>query len=499
MPHWRWRFTKTFSSVLTRIFTYGPLGFLEFPQLYFTSTFVFAELYVIAIHLLFFAALYWSLSRSFGKGWAVVLAVAGTWGVSAALLATPQGVEPASPGLIFVGGPVLIWCCALVRDDLSERATKVMPLLLGAGTALLVLVETNMSVLVGALSVIALLLAKGQRLFRLFAFATSSVILFVVFWIIDGQSVTNIGRYLYGSEQISSGYTAAMSVENAPTWQYLAAFALAVLIGFIVYFASPRHTFYLTWAPMILVIVFLFLTFKETFVIHGPGHKYIAFAACLVALLAVPVSASIRLPVVGALIVTSVALVAVNGFDSTFNALRNGMESSIRVPATMLSPARRAAQMQTVREEIQDGFVPGLALGPKTVGLARGKTTYIQDGQAGVSWAYPSLIWKPLPVLQEYSTYTRLFGSVERRLHRLQQWSRADTASAVQRHRCRSPRVGIPRRGGLLDLPLCATRRIVVVAGSRTGLEPLRSDAPDLGRPQPDRSNHQCAAANSTG
>ncbi len=281
-----------------------------------------------------------------------------------------------------------------------------MPLLLGAGTALLVLIETNMSVVVGALSVIALLLARGQRLFRLFAFATSSVILFVVFWIIDGQSVTNIGRYLYGSEQISSGYTAAMSVENAPTWQYLAAFALAVLVGFIVYFASPRHTFYLTWAPMILVIVFLFLTFKETFVIHGPGHKYIAFAACLVALLAVPVSASIRLPVVGALIVTSFALVAVNGFDSTFNALRNGMESSIRVPATMLSPARRAAEMQTVREEIQDGFVPGLALGPKTVGLARGKTTYIQDGQAGVSWAYPSLIWKPLPVLQEYSTYT---------------------------------------------------------------------------------------------
>ena len=222
------------------IFTYGPLGFLEFPQLYFTSTFIFAELYVIAIHLLFFAALYWSLSRSFGKGWAVVLAVAGTWGVAAALLATPQGVAPASPGLIFVGGPVLIWCCALVRDDLSERVTKVMPLLLGAGTALLFLVETNMAVLVGALSVIALLVAKGQRLFRLFAFVTSSVILFVVFWIIDGQSVANIGSYLYGSEQISSGYTAAMSVENAPTWQYLAAFMLAVLVGWIVYFASPR-------------------------------------------------------------------------------------------------------------------------------------------------------------------------------------------------------------------------------------------------------------------
>ena len=387
------------------IFTYGPLGFLEFPQLYFTSTFIFAELYVIAIHLLFFATLYWSLSRSLGKGWAVVLAVAGTWGVAAALLATPQGVSPASPGLIFVGGPVLIWCCALVRGDFSERVTKIMPFLLGAATALLFLVETNMAVLVGALSVIALLVAKGQRLSRLLAFVTSSVILFVVFWIIDGQSIANIGSYLYGSEQISSGYTAAMSVENAPSWQYLAALLLAVLVGWIVYVAS-RRTLYRTWAPMVLVTVFLFFTYKETFVVHGPAHKCIAFAACLVALLAVPVTASIRLRFVGALILTGVALFAVSGFDSTLNALRNGMETSIRVPATMLSPARRIAEMQTVRKQVHEGYFPGGALGPTTVDLARGKTTYIQDGQAGISWAYPSLTWKPLPVLQEYSAYT---------------------------------------------------------------------------------------------
>jgi hypothetical protein len=60
------------------IFTYGPLGFLEFPQLYFSSTFLLAVLYVTAIHLLFFAAVYWSLSRTFSWGWAVALAVLGT-------------------------------------------------------------------------------------------------------------------------------------------------------------------------------------------------------------------------------------------------------------------------------------------------------------------------------------------------------------------------------------------------------------------------------------
>ena len=207
------------------IYNYGPFGFLEFPQLYFTSTFILAELYVTALHLFFFAAVCWSLSRSLGRGRALVLAVAGTWGVTAALLATPPGVAPASPGLIFVGGPVLIWCCALIRGDLSERWIKVMPFLLGAGTALVLLVETNMSVLVGALSGIALLVAKGQRLVRLSAFVSSAVIVFLFFWVIDGQSVANIGRYLYGSAQVSLGYTGALSVENAPSWQYLAALA----------------------------------------------------------------------------------------------------------------------------------------------------------------------------------------------------------------------------------------------------------------------------------
>ncbi len=388
------------------IFTYGPLGFLEFPQLYFTSTFLLAELYVTTIHLLFFAALYWSLSRTFGRGWAVALAVVGTWGVAAALLATSQGVTPASPGLIFVGGSVLIWCCALIRGDLSERPARAMPVLLGAGTAFLFLVETNMSVLVGALSLVAVLAAEGPRLFRLLAYVLSTVVAIPIFWLIEGQSVANIGSYIHGSVEITSGYTAAMAVEDAPTWQYLAAFTIVILVGWIIYIASPRRTFRLTWAPMILVAIYLFLTFKETFVIHGPGHKFIAFAACLVALLAVPVRADARLPLVGTLVVTTVALIAVNGLGPTVSALRLGMGTSLRVPATILSPARRAASMQTVRTQIHHGYFPGLALSPSTVALARGKTTYIQDGEAGVSWAYPTLPWKPLPVLQEVSAYT---------------------------------------------------------------------------------------------
>ena len=282
-----------------------------------------------------------------------------------------------------------------------------MPFLLGAGTAFFFLVETNMSLLIGALSVIALLLARGQKLARLSAYAFSTVIAFLLFWVIDGRS----GReHLELRLRVGAGFFRVHRgnvCRERPSWRCPAAFTLVVLVAFIVRFASEIHDFHLTWAPLILVAGFLFSAFKETFVVHGPAHKVIVFAACLVALLAVPVSASMRAPFFGALVLASVALVAVSGFGTTLSALRSGMGTNIRVPAAVLSPARRYAEMQTVREEIHEGFFPpGLALDPTSLALARGRSTYIQDGEAGISWAYPSLIWKPLPVLQEYSAYT---------------------------------------------------------------------------------------------
>ncbi len=388
------------------IFTYGPLGFLEFPQLYFTATFLLAELYVTALHLLFFSALYWSLSRTFRWGWAVVLAVAGTWGVAAALLATPPGVSPASPGLIFVGGPVLIWCCAWIRGDLRAWTTEAMPFLLGAGSAAAFLVETNMAALVGALSLISVLLAEGRRLLHLMYYVLSAIVCFLILWVVTGQSLFNIGSYIHGSMQETLGYTPALSIENASVFQYDVAVLMVILVAWVLAIASPKRTLRLTWAPMILVAVYLFSTFKETFVIHGPGHEVIAFAACLVALLAIPIKASARLPLIATLVFAGTTLVVVNGLSPTLSALRHGMRTSLGIPATILSPGRRAAMMQTARTQIHEGYYPGLNLGADTVALARGKTTYIQNGQGGVSWAYPALRWQPLPVLLEQNAYT---------------------------------------------------------------------------------------------
>lgn len=281
-----------------------------------------------------------------------------------------------------------------------------MPILLGVGTALLFLVETNMAVLVGALSLVTVVVAEGPRIIRLFSYLMSTVIAVSVFWIIDSQSVSNIGSYIHGSIQLTSGYTAALAVEDAPAWQYPAAVVMVMLVVWVIYVASPERTFRLTWAPMILVAIYLFLTFKEMFVVHGPAHKFIAFAACLVALLAVPVTADARRILIGTLIVGTVALIGVNGLSLTSSALKQGMGTSLGIPATVLSPARRAASMQTVRTQIHLNYYPGLALSPTTVSLARGKTTYIQDGQTGVSWAYPTLPWKPLPVLQDFMAFT---------------------------------------------------------------------------------------------
>jgi hypothetical protein len=388
------------------IFSYGPLGFLEFPQLYYTTTFDLAVLYVTATHLIFCAALYWTLSRTFGKAWGLVAAVIGTWIVAAALLATPAGVSPASPGLIFVGGSTLIWCVALVRGELSDTTSKLIPYVLGAGTALLLLIEANMALSVGVLSLVSVLMATGPRLRRPLAFLATFSASLVLLWMVDGQGVTHLWSYLYGSFQITSGYAAALAVEDAPAWQYVAAAALVAIVGIVLYYSSQRPTLQRTWAPMALVAVFLFFTFKETFVVHGPGHRTVAFAACFVALLAMPVISTTRIPLIGALGLTLLSLIAVNGLGTTLSTWRSGVANSVRVPVTLVSSGRQMTIMQTVRKQIHDGYYPGLALTPTAVAQSRGRATYIQDGESGVSWAYPTIPWRPLPVLQDFMAYT---------------------------------------------------------------------------------------------
>jgi hypothetical protein len=294
----------------------------------------------------------------------------------------------------------------MVRGDLSEKVVQGMPILLGVGSALLLLIETNMVLLVAALSIVSIFLAAPPRLLRLIYYALSALIAVVLFWLAAGQSLSNLGSYLHGSLEITSGYTAALSIESSPIWHYDLAFLMVILVLIIIVNASPERTLQLTWAPLVLVAIYLFLTFKETFVVHGPGHQVIAFVACLVSLLAIPVKPKARLPLIGALIFAVVAIVVVNGVGPTSSALRHGMATSVRIPQLVVSSSSRAASMKTVRRQIHQDYFPGLGLSPSTVALAGGKATYIDSGQAGVSWAYPSLKWAPLPVLQDYSAST---------------------------------------------------------------------------------------------
>ena len=110
--------------------------------------------------------------------------------------------------------------------------------------------------------------------------------------------------------------------------------------------------------------------------------------------------------------------------------------------------------------------------------------------QAGVSWAYPSLLWKPLAGSAGVFGIHAVFGPVEHELHRLRQWSRANSAIAVQHGS--APEVPAFESPAAVVSLIChyrATWFIAVVAGSRKGLGPLRIDAPDLRRSQQNGSN----------
>ena len=181
------------------IFTYGPLGFLEFPQLYFTSTFILAELYVVASpSSSFLLRSYWSPVSLFRQGMGRRSGgIAGTWGVAAALFGDPTGSYSACfSGSHFrrrsrpdLGG------CALARDELSETCK---PGSCRSSSAPVrhsfFLVETNMSVLVGVpLGNRSGSWPTAPELFRLFDFRRQRCGLFSVSsGSVDGQWVANV-------------------------------------------------------------------------------------------------------------------------------------------------------------------------------------------------------------------------------------------------------------------------------------------------------------------
>jgi hypothetical protein len=377
------------------LFTYGPLGFLHYPVLVDASLARVAFAFTLVVHV----------------GVCVVL----LWGLRAALRSLPLAALGTLlvASVIYDGAPIVIGfaaAAALVAGRVEDRRRLLVAGGLGALAAVELLAKLNAGITLLGLAVITVACAPEGRARLGAALAGAFVVVLGAGWVVTGQSLGAFDDYVVGGYGIVSGYSDAMSFVDpefgAVPGEYAAAIGIAVLGGYAVWSAGTalpwrgRAGLGLLWALL------WFTSFKAAFVRPDSLHVNIFFGCTLGALAVLGwSSARRRLPVLLGcvlLLALSLSLSRDTGLPGNFFSPW-GRVSSLASQTAMLADGSRTADM-IARGRLARRL--DARVSDRVLAAVQGKPTHVDPFDAGLAWAY-GLRWRPLPVFQTYSAYTR--------------------------------------------------------------------------------------------
>ncbi len=376
------------------IFTYGPLGFLSVPTLWYGGTGTVAVLYAVLARFALALALFLGARRTYGPvvGGVVALLVAGASAV------TLDSVS------------FLVFCVWMVdrvpgsRPDPRRRLTLALMAGAGAVAGLELLNEISLGIEIAALAMIVALGAQGRRRDHLIVTLAALVLALLTAWTTTGQDWGALPAYVHNSARIVSGYAAAMGYEDPSlTWEYTTgliafAFGLAGALQMTRTGSARRR-----WGIVALWVVFCFFEYKEGFVRHDAGHGAIYFVALMGGFLALrwrPRDRFVGLGLAAALFAFALTAQQPSSFSVVFDPGENAKTAIDQIEQVSTS-AQRAAVIAQGRQEIEQA----LPVDQPTLDLLQGHTVDVAPYEAGVAWAY-NLDWRPLPVFQSYAAYT---------------------------------------------------------------------------------------------
>ncbi len=368
------------------VFTYGPLGFLAFPDLWYSDLAALAFVYGAAIYFAFSCTLVWVLSRSLGKLGAAVIAFV--------FLATLPDLEQLP----------LVLAAALALMAMGEQRPRFAINLLIFGGATLSAVEVLVKLSVGPpIFLICLIALAGSRAGRRqwITFLGLAVLELVALWLLLGQPLGNLFDYFVNGEQIVSGYNEAMVLKAGPGWEAPAILLVAVGITVGTAFAAYRDA-RARWCAVGLVGLTAFITFKYGIVRYEPDHLAIAFSTALALWLVIPWGRAprrIAIFLAGTALIGAVAIYAYPA-EPRFDPVEN-LNTLSDQAEVLFSPGLRGELADSARAALQAQF----HLDRGTLSQLQGKEVEIDPWEIGVAWAY-GLNWSPLPVFQNYSAYT---------------------------------------------------------------------------------------------
>jgi len=370
------------------IFTYGPLGFLSVPTLWYGDTGTIAVLYAVLVRLALTLALFLAARRTYGS-------VMG--GIIALLVA---GASDVALGSV----PFLVFCVWMV-DRVSDSRRRLRLMAMGGAVAGLELLnEVSLGIEITALAIVVALGARGRRRDHVIVTLAALVLALLAAWTATGQDWGSLPAYARNSARIVSGYAAAMSYEEPSlTWEYtagLVAFGFGLAGALQMTRDGPVRR---RWGIVALWVVFCFFEYKEGFVRHDVGHGAIYFVALMGGFLALRWQWRDRLVglgLVAGLFAFAIAAQEPSSFSAVFDPGENA-RTAISQIEQVASQSKRASIMAQGRKEIKRA----LFIDQPTLDLLKGHTVDVAPYQTAVAWAY-DLEWRPLPVFQSYAAYT---------------------------------------------------------------------------------------------
>jgi hypothetical protein len=369
------------------VFTYGPLGFLSTPELWYTGTGVVAFCYLLLLRVALAGALFAAARRNYGNfgGYLVALCVAS---------AIDQTLEPI--------GFLILAVLALERVH-TQRDALLVSCVAGAFSGIELLTKESVGIELSALTIVLVAMLPGRRRLPLAAAAVSLLGALVVAWAAAGQSLGALPDYGHNAARIVSGYASAMSFEDSSlAWQYGAAWIVFFLgLGAVLQMATAADS-RRRWGLVALWTAFAFLSFKEGFVRHDTGHGIIYFEAILGGLVAFSWRRDRRWSGLG--LTAGAFAVALAAHMSPVRALispYSNASMAVSQIRQVFTPSERAQTIAVARQSVKSTF----PIDGGTLALLRGHTVHVAPYDAVVPWAY-QLDWRPLPVFQSYSGYT---------------------------------------------------------------------------------------------
>ena len=380
------------------VFTYGPLGWLTSPTMFYEGTGAIA----IAVRFPILVAVAYVIWRRLrlltSMPVSFIGCVALAWMIGSVFL-----IGGETPLLVVFA--VLGAYLTRLAAPASTPVPRWVPGALGALGALMLVIKFDTGVSVAAWTVfivVAEWLLYGQPVRRALIAAVSAVgsfvLALVVLWVACGQRLAYLGTWLDLSLSLFLGFNDAMA-QPGYGWELQLAFAsmagLVVLVrqrGVVL----DRRRAQLLWLAL---IASAFVFAKQAFLRHD-SHSLRWWAFVGFAVLVLGVRKSV---LVGTfLVVPSVIVAGAIAGSFTFT----NPTASIRAVDRALGQVTSHAERRQVREWGRSILPKAHPLPEEIVAAIKGDTVHIAPVRAVIAWIYPTTTFRPFPILQHYDGFT---------------------------------------------------------------------------------------------